>query len=296
MKVILLDHSKVEPGELQMMQFGGFDARVKRIKGVLEQGKYWWEDMDSMPKAEVPPAWAAHAADIGERSLQIGDLLIDDNGKVWMLDHTGWEQVKTLAKPLSGEIDMMLKGVDSPKPADISKEEDRDHRDQKKEENTMPQLHKNGVDPEVVMLPPADIEEDKPEVKADAPEVTLPKRRGRPPGSKNKPKDNTAGAKKAAPKAAKASPKKAAKKMAAAPVKKPAKKAEKKVAKKAAVKAAAKTEGGTKRRRGVVGVKAQTQVPSDMFARIAKRAKEEGVTPAAVIRAVLEAEFGTANA
>lgn len=269
-RVILLDHSKIEAGELQMMQFGGFDARVKRIKTALEEGKYWWEDVDAATKNDVSSAWVAKAATLKERELQTGDMILDASGKVWMLDHTGWENVKQFVKPLKGEIEMMSKGVDMIPTEGVGNKEEKDR--ESGQEKTMPGTHANGVSEEVVMLPPAD---GNAEIAAEEELKPAPKKRGRKPGSKNKPKE----------------------KMAAAPARRgrpPAKKAsaaEKapKTAKKAAKKAAA---APAKRKKGVVGVKAQTQVEKAAFAEILRRAKDQGVTAADVVRAILYKALG----
>lgn len=297
-RVILLDHSKIEAGDLQMMQFGSFDARVKRIKGALEEGKYWWEDLDVPTKPEIEERWLVTAEKMKERVIMAGDAVIDEGGKIWMKDYTGWENVsKQLSKPLQGEIKMFREGADGvdtiPKTdVVVKKQKDRAGSDQEK---NMPGTQ-NGVTAaadEVVMLPPAEINETSVDDEDEGEEIletkpVEPKKRGRKPGSKNKPKAEVV-AKPATKKAA--AGKALAKKAAAKPV---AKKAAGKIAAKPAkaakaakpAKKAAKAAGKT-RRHGISGVKAQTQVAKAAFAEILRRAKEADCTAADIVRAAV---------
>lgn len=274
-KVILLDHNKIDAGDLHMMQYGGFDARVKRIKTALSEGKYWWHDVEAASKVDVQEVWAKYASEAKERLVQTGDTVIDTTGKVWMLDHTGWENVtKQLAKSLNGEIEMLTQPVDKNAPKSVHPEGDRNESDQEKQMTTN---STNGVattaatSDEVVMLPPAedvdvtDGDDGEEEVLEAKP---APKKRGRKPGSKNKVK------------AAPAAPKKAKKKAAV--------KASAKTAK--ATKKAAKATG--KRRKGVVGVKAQTQIEKEAMNEIHRRAKDQDCTAADIVRAFIYKGLG----
>lgn len=268
-RIILLNHEKIEPSDLQMMQFGSFDARVKRIRGAVEEGKYWWEDLAVTSKPELQDGWSVKAAALKERPLQTGDMALDSAGKVWMLDHTGWENVsKQMGKVLKGEIDLLVDTI--PASAVGSKNEKDRGSDQEK---NMPGTHANGVSEEVVMLPPADVGSE-PAVSAEE-ALTTPKKRGRKPGSKNKPKVEAAPARRGRPPGSgkKASSDKAVKAKSTGKVAKAAK--------------AAKAPKKTAKKKGVVGVKAQTQVEKAAFSEILRRAKEQDCTAADIVRAAV---------
>ena len=300
-RVILLDHEKIGAAALQMMQFGSFDARVKRIKGALEEGKYWWEDLNVRAKPEIAEGWSDQATKLKERLIQAGDTVIDESGKVWMLDYTGWENVsKQLSKPLASEIKMMsatANGIDTIPKAGVVVKEQKDRKGD--QERKMSGTQTNGVTTnasaaeEVVMLPPAELndteiddsdDEDEGDAAAVVQATPAQKKRGRKPGSKNKPKEaisaKATGKKAAAkPAAKKASATTAAAKKASA---KPA--AKKASAKPAAKKASAKSTAAKPRKRGIVGVKAQTQVEKAAFSEILRRAKDQGLTSADIVR------------
>lgn len=91
--LLQLDHARIGD-DLQIMQFGGFDGRIKRIKAAVKAGLHH----DPVAIESSSRATVEAIRDIGTRALAIGDLLRDPDGKIWMLDHTGWASVTTQIK------------------------------------------------------------------------------------------------------------------------------------------------------------------------------------------------------
>lgn len=87
---LYLDHDAIGQEDLPTLQFGGFDARVRRIKDAIKAGK-------TCKKTDFEANSVAHAYETSKRlslrDIAVGDIIIGENGRVWMYDHTGFTDV-----------------------------------------------------------------------------------------------------------------------------------------------------------------------------------------------------------